>query len=230
VIGLYIKNGIIICTIAASNLAYGASSDNGLLSLIRNAIVKSYANARVDLVGEVQWVRGAVPESPVSVSILGDDAKGNIHFSVYDSDSHVSEGWVGFLAWIPARVSTRRIRPGQPLTQDLFVTQDVNVSSGAAREYRGVILPEGTEIAGLESVQTILEGQFLTSSAVQRVPDIRRGDAVRVRLVSGGLTLTTMGIAEEPAYLHMRIRVTTGKSKKELLGNLEASGIVEVKL
>ena len=47
-----------------------------------------------------------------------------------------------------------------------------------------------TDIAHLEARQTILEGQTLLSSAVERIPDVRRGDSVRVQLVSNGIMLS----------------------------------------
>jgi flagella basal body P-ring formation protein FlgA len=91
-------------------------------------------------------------------------------------------------------------------------------------------LIQDAELMHLESRQTILQGQFITSSAVQRIPDIRRGDSVRIRMISGGLAVSTQGTAEEPGYINGKMRVMANKSKREFVGELSADGVVEVKL
>jgi flagella basal body P-ring formation protein FlgA len=68
------------------------------------------------------------------------------------------------------------------------------------------------------------------SSAVERVPDVRRGDSVRVRIISNGLTLTAQAMASEPGYLNGPVRVLTAQTKRELSGKLVSTGVVEVKL
>ena len=85
-------------------------------------------------------------------------------------------------------------------------------------------------MAQLESRQTILEGYFLTTNAVQRLPDVRRGDPVTLKLISGELQLTTQGIAQEPASIRSNVRVMVLKTKKEMVGKLQDSNTVEVKL
>jgi flagella basal body P-ring formation protein FlgA len=104
------------------------------------------------------------------------------------------------------------------------------VAAGQPFEYRGVILNKDVDVRGLESRQTILEGQFVTSTAVQRVPDVRRGDAVRIHLVSEGLSLVTTGAADEPGFLDGQVRVITSKSKRQLVGRLQRDSVVEVRL
>jgi flagella basal body P-ring formation protein FlgA len=200
-------------------------------SRIKKEISKSYAGARIDLLSDVKWTVGNPLVNPRNILIMSDDGKGNLRFSTTDSQTgSYSEGWISFAAWLPAKVALQRIRPGQALSADLFVTQEVNVSTGQAREYRAVILQDDLDLARLEATQTILEGQFLLSTGIKRTPDIRRGDTVRIHLISGDLTLTTSGIAEEPAYLSSQVKVMTGKSKRELQGSLLPGGIVEVKL
>lgn len=209
-----------------------AFEGNGALEkTLKEEISKTYNGAKIELLGAVQWVKGGLPTEIKSLHMLGDDSQGNVHFTVSsEGDQETSEGWMSFAAWVPARVAKRRILPGESLNSDLFVIQSVNVSSGQPHEYRGLIFPEQINLKGLETIQTIIEGQFLLTSAVQKTPDIHRGDSVRVQLVSGDLTLSTSGIAEEPGYFNHQIRIITQKGKRELLGTLMASGIVEVKL
>jgi flagella basal body P-ring formation protein FlgA len=199
--------------------------------MLRREASKQYPGASVSIDKELHWTRGQLPEDFKNVSIQGETPRGELMFAVSNPNTHrESTGWVGFAAWTPAWFAIRRIHPGEKLTQDMFTRRDVNVASGQGHEYRGVILEAEAKIDGLEARQTVLEGQFLVSSAVQRTPDIRRGDAVRVQVISNGLALSTLGTAEEPAYLDGNVRVMAGKAKRELLGKLLPGGIVEVKL
>jgi flagella basal body P-ring formation protein FlgA len=93
-----------------------------------------------------------------------------------------------------------------------------------------VILDQSSDITKLQARQTLIEGQPLLSSAVERVPDVRRGDFVRVKIVSNGLTLSAQATASEPGYLNGPVRVLTAQTKRELSGKLISSGVVEVKL
>jgi flagella basal body P-ring formation protein FlgA len=226
----FISSGITLLSLFLSGaLAYGEESS--LETLLQNELKKAYNGAEINLMTEARWVRGSLGDSPVSVKLLGDDSKGNAHFLLSDLDPNKSaEGWIGFSAWLPARIAITRIKPGQLISDELFLTQKVNVAVGQAKDYRGIILTEHVELKGLEAIQTVLEGQFLTTAAVQRVPDVRRGDSVRIHVITGGLSLTTIGVAEEPSYLHRTLRVMTGKNKRELVGMLLPGGIVEVKL
>ena len=136
----------------------------------------------------------------------------------------VAEGRVTFTAKVPARVAhRRRVIPGDKLDAGNFKKIDIDVTQGQAHEMRGVILAQTTDLAGLEARQTILEGQFVVSSSVQKQPDVRRGDVVRIRLISGDLTVSLQGVVQEPAYLNGQVRVLSDRTKRELMGELQVT-------
>ena len=207
--------------------------------LLKKEISRAYASSKVELLGPIQWVRpltpGLNPALYTVINLVGDDEKGSIHF-IFSSETGSShsqpalEGWVRFSAKVPARVAQRRIFPGEKLSPSVFEIKDIEVSQGPGRQYRGVILSPETEISSFESIQTVLEGQFLLSSAVRKIPSVRRGDTVRILLVSGDLTVSTQGIAQEPGYVENTIKALTLKNKREVSGILKADGVVEVKL
>jgi flagella basal body P-ring formation protein FlgA len=202
--------------------------------LLKKELSKTYSGARVEL-GAIQWTRGVRSDPYQSVVFYGDDARGNAHFllragGASGAPTVSSEGWVAFSAWLPAKVALRRIHPGEKLTPDAFVTQQVDVATGLGREYRGVIFPSEAEVTAFESTQTLLEGQFLLGSGVRKIPDIRRGDSVRIQLIAGDLILSTQGIAQEAGYLNGSIRALTTRNKREVSGLLKADGVLEVKL
>jgi len=131
---------------------------------------------------------------------------------------------------MPAFVAKRRVLPGERLVRDTFDQREIDVSQGMARESRGLLLDRGVALETLEARQTILEGSYALSSAVQRVPDVKRGEAVQLRMRSGSVLLSTQGQAEEPGYLEGQIRVMSQKTKRSLVGKLVATGVVEVQL
>jgi flagella basal body P-ring formation protein FlgA len=202
-----------------------------LLGQLAQNIANQYPGAKITVNPSVHWTHGGFGESFQSVAVLGETPRGEIMFSVTAADgTRAGEGWASYSAWVPARVATKRLHPGDRLADDMFTLQDVNVAFGQAHELRGVILEPEAQVANLEARQSVLEGQMLLSTQVQRVPDVRRGDAVTVQLVSNGLSLQTQGVAEEPAYTGGQVRVTASKTKRELVGRLSPSGVVEVKL
>ena len=211
------------------------ASDLDLIPSLKVEIGKLYPGARVDIDPEIRWIREESAETQSNtcrlVSVVEDDFKGNIHFLLKEQSLRAcADGWVGFEAWVPTQIALRRIHPGEVLNQDYFSPQSTNIAKGQGRDYRGILFPQKMAINGLEAIQTILEGQFLLTSSVQKMPDIRRGDSVRIQVVSGGLTLSTSGTAEEPGYIDRKIRVMTAKTKRELVGQLKSDGIVEVTL
>jgi flagella basal body P-ring formation protein FlgA len=133
-------------------------------------------------------------------------------------------------AWIQVPTAAKRIYPNTKLKPEDFRVQEVNVATGMPREYRGVLLEADAPLAQMESRQTILEGQFVTRTAVQRQPDIRKGEMVKLELVSGDLSLVTQAIVQEPGSIGERIRVLTLKTKKEIVGKVRADRTVEVSL
>ncbi len=217
--------------------------DSGILEALTRQISENYGSAQVKISGPIEWTKQSpgmnlktdlgkinAMTTGKSVQILNDNARGELRFSVSGGKGEYAEGTLPFSAWVPARIAVKRVHPGELLRNEWFITQKINVSSGPAREYRGILLSLDHDLSKLESVQTIMEGQFLTSSAVRNVPDIRRGDSVRIHLIKEGMTLSTQGTAQEPGYVNRQLRVLTGKTKRELLGQLQPDGIVEVKL
>jgi flagella basal body P-ring formation protein FlgA len=202
------------------------SDIENLKNQIRIELGHQYPGAHINLDGPLKLVHGSLSSPIKNVSWTSEAVRGEARLNV----NGFAEVSTNYTATIPARIAKVRISPNEKLTADMFVQQDVNVATGMAYEMRGLILPQTDDVSRLESRQTIMEGQFLTSSAVSKIPDIRKGDTVRIHIISGDLNLTAQGIAAEPGYEKNPIRVVVARSKHELTGELEAGGIVEVKL
>jgi len=135
-----------------------------------------------------------------------------------------------YSAWRRVIMPTHRIYPNTKLKNDDFRTSEVNVATGSAREYRGVMVSAGIDFTGLQSKQTLLENQFVVTTAIEKQPDLHKGDLVRLDLISGDLTLSTQATASETGSVGDRIRVMTAKSKKEVVGVIREDHSVEVSL
>ncbi len=206
-------------------------TDRLLKKNLQDQLTKQYPNSSIEILGGARWAQ-STPLFPIqNVSLLGEDSLGRARFSVRGTTSQeYAEGTIEFSAWTTGRVAVRRIRPGDILETDSFIAKKINVAAGSAREYRGVILSQATPLRGLEAIQSIIEGQFLTSTAVRRIPDARRGDPLQIHIQSGDLVITTPGTAQELSYMNRPIKVLTLKGKRELTGLLLPGGVVEVKI
>lgn len=206
-----------------------ARAEQTLESAVRSELAKKYPNARIELRAPSLGENLEITKAVVGAKLVG-EAGGVADFAVTLTDGSATAGRMPFAALMPTFVSNRRIRPGERLSKKDFSVQSVNVADGIAREYRALMLAPDTNLETFETRQTILEGQYPLTSGIQKVPDVRRGDTVQIRLISGEIELVTPGIAQEPGSLGSPIRVMTGKTKKELLGKTLSNGIVEVRL
>lgn len=221
------KLALVSIFLAASVSAAGTESaavNGAYQAAIKRELSKRYPEARI----AISAMRCTGVANDLSAVVLKNmTARGEAQFGF---GANAADCWVSYSALVPAHIALKRVMPGESLRPEMFITQDVNVATGTAFEYRGVVLSANHSLSGLETRQTVLEGQFLTSTAVQRMPDVRRGDSVRVHLLSGGLTVSTLGMAQEPGYVNGRVRVTTAKTKREFVGTLSEGGVVEVNL
>jgi flagella basal body P-ring formation protein FlgA len=190
---------------------------------------RQFNHPRISL-GLIKLIGGKLPTQIQSIALLSENDRGEAQFNVLGADGATAQIIVNYAAWVPVRVANKRITPGERIFSEAFNTQEVNVATGMPYELRGVLLSNTEDVSRLESRQTILEGQYLVSNAVQKVPDVRRGDSVRILVISGDLNLTTIGTASEPGYSNSNIKVVTGPTHRELTGVLQPGGVVEVKL
>lgn len=225
---------LILCLLVL--MSQSAFADESVGDSLRTAVTaeltKRWPEAKVELIGPIRWSRGnPFSGKSLKVSVREISSKGEAEVLAIDSSNGSTlSGWVNYAAWIHALIPSRRIYPGEKLVPDLFKSQEINGALGLAYEYRGLIIARDTSVVGLEARQTILQGQYLISTAVQKIPDVRRGDSITIRLISGGLSVSTLGTAEESAYIAGKVKVIENRSKREFVGSLIPGGIVEVRL
>ncbi len=227
-------------TLLASIAAIAAHADGAydprIVSELKTAIhqeltqkFRQFNSPRIEL-GMIRLLSGKLPTTIKSVALQSENSRGEAQFAVYGQGDEVAEVVANYAAWIQVRVANRRITPGEHLSAEAFNTQEVNVATGLAYEQRGVLLSTKEDLSKLETRQSILEGQTLIANAVEKTPDVRRGDGVRIRVIAGDLNLSTLGTAAEPGYTNSTVKVLTSTTHRELTGILQPGGIVEVKL
>jgi len=222
---------LILTFLAAASLSAMAAPASKLIlgSALHDDLQKRYPTAKIEL--SDSNLGGLTFQSPIRrVQLIKEVGQGSAEFLIEDPSGVQQVTQVRFSANLLTYVAQRKIRPMEKLRSEDFMLQTIDVAQGLAHEYRAMMLSPTVELAKFEARQTILQGQYPLSSGVQRIPDVKRGDAVRVTLISGEIELTTSGIAQEPAYYDSAIRVSTQKTKKELMGKLLPNGTVEVRL
>lgn len=219
-----------VATALGAGLAHASVYDS-----IRQKLEARYPEASIELSHQVKWIRGAFAESDLledlPVTLLGESAQGGVAFEVWSKDKVLrAEGSLQFSAWLEGRKAVRRIQVGEHLSDDLFRVARVDIAQGAAYEIKHSLAAAVQSVEGLEAKQSIAEGGWLLTHAADRIPDVRKGDRIPIRLLSGELMLTTTGIAQESGVRKQRIKVLSSKGKREFTGELSADGSVEVHL
>jgi flagella basal body P-ring formation protein FlgA len=203
---------------------------------LRAEIQKRYPGMDIQLLGAAEWEAGSVRPSRLDrLTVLHEKRPGVMAFQVAGNNPEtalpgLAVGSIAFTAKADAYIPKKRILPGEALQREDFIVQKVDVTTGFLAEVRGLLLGAQETLVGLEARNTLLEGQAVLSSAVQRIPLLKKGESVRLKVVAGGVALITQGVAEEPGQLNQKIRVTSIRTKRTLMGKLVEGGTVEVEL
>ena len=208
-----------------------------LTSLIRKNLEDKINNAEIRL-PSLNKLMSLPPMSNFTeiklVKFIEEKTNGLVRFEVNGKNNTGNEiretVQTPYEAWRKVPVAIHRIYPNVRLKNEDFKIQDINISIGNAREFRGVMCSADTNFNLYQTQQSILEGQYAVLSAIQKVPDIRKGDTIKLELISGGLTLTTQAVTQESGSVGAQIRVLTTKSKRELIGFIKEDHSVEVTL
>lgn len=206
-----------------SNNSYALDDANLLSSRIHKILSEKipYAEIRIpNLKKLVQSPEISDLTELSSVRLLEDRANGIALVELISTDGKSVKIQTPYQALVKTPVAAHRIYPNVRLKKEDFRIETLNVASGPAREYRGVIIYDENRLNQVESKQSILEGQFVVSNAVQKLPDVRKGETVKLELSSGNLTLSTLAIVQENASVGEVVRVFTTKSKREVTGKV----------
>jgi hypothetical protein len=140
-----------------------ASPSLSLSSLVKKALEQKFTNSEIQFsslrevekgllekqFSEIKRVRliEAKPNGVAMLEVLGTDRNAD------REESQVIQ--TPFEAWVNVPVAIHRIFPNTKLKDEDFKTTAVNVASGNALQYRGVMVSSETDFSRMESAQSI---------------------------------------------------------------------------
>lgn len=217
----------------AAMAATSGENARGVADLVEQELRAKYPGTRIEVAQPVTLPGGVAAAKVQGVFLARDNQRGKAVFRFRVEEMGVIrhvESEVSYTAWMMAPVAKVRVRPGMRLSADQFQVREINISDGMNSQLYGLILPVDTVFEQLEAMNTILEGQSPLSHAVRRVPDLKRGELVQVKISSGGLIVSVPAVLQDSAYSGGQARVLTQKTKRELVGTLSTDRQVEVSL
>lgn len=123
----------------------------------------------------------------------------------------------------PVLVAARPLEPRRPPGPD-----DLRLEPRLTTEIPADALTERPEAADLEVVRPVRAGEIVTARSLRPRLVVRRGELVTLVLESGGLRITAQGQAGQDGRRGDPVRVTNLGSRREVLGVVEAPGLVRV--
>lgn len=221
--------------LTASFLVF-ANVGSGLSPLLEqkltSEIQKRFPRAKIELLsGQKQDLPSN--ENVLSVKYIGDNPQGLASMAIFHKQNDVvteTKIQVPFRATLKVAIASKRLKFGERISVQDFRFEEVDVTSGMNREIIGLMITDSHQVSNHEAHQTIIEGQSILSSAIIPIPDVKRGDPVKLKVLAGALSVQSSGIAQEASYEGQNIRVMNLKTKKELSGILREGRIVEVAL
>lgn len=213
--------------------SFALENTTSLSTLIQQNLREKIPNAEIKLpvldsllenskISAIQEVR--------SVSLVEEQANGMALFEITGNQGEKVKIQTPFQALMNVPVAARKIYPKTKLKKEDFSMATIDASRGSNRVYRGSIMTNLDGLMNMETKQTILAGQFVVSSAVQKQPDVRAGETIKLELRAGNLSLTTSALVRENGSVGERIHVTTTQTKKELVGKILEDKTIEVSL
>ena len=190
-----------------------------------------YAEVRIpnlEKLSQSQEIRDL--KSIADVRVIEDRSNGVAILDLIGDDGASVRIQTPYQAFVNVPVANRKILPNTRIKAEDFRVEKINVAVSPAREYRGSMVTDLASLENSETRQTILEAQFVVNSAIQRSPDVRKGEMIKLQMVSGDLSLTTAATVLENGSIGERVRVLTSRTKKEVVGKIKSDHTIEVNL
>jgi len=120
-------------------------------------------------------------------------------------------------------VTRRSISRGEQVSEADF--ELLPLESASHRRYA---LSDAAEIAGTRARRNLAAGTPVREAWFESIPLVRRGEPVRMRFEDDGLRIEATGIARQDGHAGDLVRVQNSASRNEVVGRVDARGIVHV--
>ncbi|HMA62857.1 MAG TPA: flagellar basal body P-ring formation chaperone FlgA [bacterium] len=126
---------------------------------------------------------------------------------------------------IPVLLASEKIRYGQPITSDQVSLEKIEVD----RNLDKFFLSQPNQ-KDLISTQLIRKNEIIKKSMVKSRPDVKRGEQVKVHLISGAILIKTEGRIRKDCSIGESVQVTLESSRRSLRGQVKNPDLVVVNL
>ena len=127
--------------------------------------------------------------------------------------------------YLDVTVTAKKLKRGEIITPEKLVKKRQKIS----RDYENLIRdPE--LVVGLMTNRVVQEGATLRKSMLREIPDIKKGDEVKVQLVSGDLEVTVDGKVKDDGKIGDKVRVICKTTGKQVSGIIRSPQLVVVQL
>ena len=97
-------------------------------------------------------------------------------------------------------------------------------------QVRGAYFSEIESLQGMQARRTLSIGDIITDGHVEKIPIVRRGDAIRLVARAGRMSMSAAGEAMQDGGIGDRIRVKNSDSGKVVYGHVLEDGAIQVGL
>ncbi len=212
---------------------YASESSRDLTQKIQQSLQNQFPTAQIRLPNLDQLAASdEVSQLGVITQVRVVEERGNsvALLDLTSADGKTIRIQTPYQALVKVPVALRRVFPNSKVKKDDYRMTMINIAQSPAKEYRGVMIMDELRLENTETKQTILEGQYFVSNAIQKSPDLRKGETVKLMMNSGDLSLSTAATILENASIGENVKVMTAKTKRELSGKVLADHSVEVSL
>jgi flagella basal body P-ring formation protein FlgA len=120
-------------------------------------------------------------------------------------------------------VPIQNIKRHELLSADLFTFERFDITSITEK-----LLTEATQFENCRAKQNLAAGRYVPLRRIEKVPDIEKGDNVTIVGNGGLFEIRARGVALQTGLVGEKIKVKNTDSRKILVGEVTAPGIVEI--
>jgi len=215
--------------VATPRPAASASDPEQLIrDLVRDEVVtgEGYRDVRISDVR----IQPAVEDGAVRYELSAEEGtaplgRRNFLLLAYRGDGTVRAHRVN--ARVEAAVTVYYLKRSVPPGGEIDPSELVASGTPASRVPKGAVT-DPAELRGMVARRRIPANAVLRKSHLKPRPAVRRGERVVLVAETGGVRVTGAGVALDEAPLQSEVKVRSLSSRKEIIGWLEAPGIVRV--
>ncbi len=149
-----------------------------------------------------------------------DTSKFGSSYAIVKNGKKQTQLYVYVRAFKEGYVSVERIKAGDVIANKVQI-EKIDVTSMRTMPLE--------DVDGLIAKRSMSYGRAITSDLVETMPEIRKGESVRIVYDNNGIKLETAGIAEEDGFIGKMLTVRNINSQKLVAGNYAGNGRVHVK-